>query len=85
MVICPAAPVVVDTGVPMQALLIYDLQARKERKKNQKGGGPTEVKPLRYCSFEHVRPSDKNLPLPKGISTGYVVNLSSTVGVPSAD
>ena len=85
MVICPATPVVVDAGVPMQALLIYDLQARKERKKKQKGGGPTEVKPLRYCTFEQVQQGDKNLPLPKGISAGYIVNLSSTVGIPSAD
>ena len=85
MVICPITPAAVDDGVPTQALLIYDLQARKERKKQQKGGGPTEVKPLRYCSFEQVSQGDTSLPLPKGIHAGYVVNLSSTVGVPSAD
>lgn len=85
MVICPITPAAVDDGVATQALLIYDLQARKERKKKEKGGGPTEVKPLRYCSFEQVSQGDKSLPLPKGIHAGYVVNLSSTVGVPSAD
>jgi hypothetical protein len=85
MVICPPQPRTVDEGVPTQALLLYDLQARKERKKAGKGGGPTEVKPLRYSSFERVDKGDVSLPLPRGVSTAFVVTLSSDVGTPSAD
>jgi Ca2+-binding EF-hand superfamily protein len=81
MAVCPAQAVKVDDGAPCFALLLA------EEQKTQHGleWVVTSVKPLRDCGFSEVTKTNSIVKLPKGVSKGYVVTLSSMAGGLNAD
>lgn len=72
--VCPLEPQRVDKGDLCWALVIFQT---KRKRNGAKETVVKDVKPLRYCDVVEVGQGDGNVKLPKGVSKGYILTLSS--------
>jgi hypothetical protein len=74
MAVCPQEPQQVDGGVPCWALVIFQT---KRQRNGAKATAVRDVKPLRYCDVAEVGQGDGNVKLPKSVTRGFILTLSS--------